>query len=130
MGALPVVIEEPAVEVRGGVEIVVDRVVHAEAAFFLARAFLVRAAAAAFEAFKAISRRCSAVIVWRRAFPPFRPISARYLDTCEASMRGRYHLSGLEARERFYLTIPPKRLRVEMKSGRPGVTSTEPALTR
>jgi len=43
-------------------------------------AFFLRAFAAAFEAVVATRRRSSAVIFFRRAFPPRRPISERYLE--------------------------------------------------
>ena len=63
-----------------------DSCTHADS-FLFALARLVRARAAALEALVAISRRCSGVIFLRRAFPPFLPISARYLETAEPSMR-------------------------------------------
>jgi hypothetical protein len=44
------------------------------------RGFRFRDSAAAFEAFVAMARLSSGVIVFRRALPPRRPISARYFE--------------------------------------------------
>ena len=55
---------------------------------FFRFAFFVLAFAAALEAFVAIRRRSSAVILCRRAFPPFRPISERYLEMEESFILG------------------------------------------
>jgi hypothetical protein len=46
-----------------------------------------RALAAAFEAFVAMARLWSAVIVFNRAFPPRRPISARYFEMSDFAIR-------------------------------------------
>ena len=48
--------------------------------------FRFRALAAALEAFLAIARLCSAVIVFSRALPPRRPISARYLEMSDLTI--------------------------------------------
>jgi hypothetical protein len=45
-----------------------------------------RALAAALEAFVAIARLCSAVIVFSRALPPRRPISAKYLEMSDLTI--------------------------------------------
>jgi hypothetical protein len=76
-----------------------QKALHADSFFFCFARF-VRATAAARDALRAISLRCSDVMVFSRAFPPLLPISARYLDTADASMGARYHQSGLEAREK------------------------------
>ena len=38
---------------------------------------------------------CSAVIVCNLAFPPLRPISAKYFESVDFSMHKIYHLGGL-----------------------------------
>jgi hypothetical protein len=83
--AAPVSHPEPDESTHGNNE---QPIPHGSDFAFFCLAFFVRAAAAAFEAFRAMSLRSSGVIVFNRALPPFRPISARYLDTADASMSG------------------------------------------
>ena len=99
---------------------------------FRSFAFCVRAFAAAFEAFTATERLCSAVIVSSLAFPPRRPNSDRYFESNDFAimetitprpLRKNHpifpdNLSGLGANYQ------------DIKTGQASVTSTHLTLTK
>jgi hypothetical protein len=60
--------------------------------------------AAAFDAFRALARLCAGVMVSIRAFPPLRPISAKYFETGDLAMKQNYNTEAASMKRGLLLT--------------------------